>query len=402
MSIELLELIENFHHSELGVGMADDAFTKYDELTIEQLDLISSHINAWDTQLHERLARPIDRSQSTVNFSNDAGDEDVPASAMYKHPYNGLDSLHVDQIKRQLLLFPRIAIVRPDLQCYGDRTERIQAFKHFISPLLELKELLKDGVIELTPLSGFYSNEIEGGAGLVRKACESDPGIRLWLQAQTDIITDFSESARRRDPYFDAGIRILSALTYGYRMVATHPFVGALYERLLCNENTADRATTSFVRNLYSINIPGLTGLDWRDVRAIRQDEDCFRKWRAELKNLIAAVDPELEPMKYIDRFNSLAKARLEIIAHELNQELRKSSALTHALSCRTSFAIVAVAAAATLTTFGVSTNSDMWTELLKIVETAGVTAGLQFLWATKQSSGQKALRSHYAIFSSK
>lgn len=414
MSSQLLDLIENFLGSELSVGLSLEALPACDDLNQEQIKLLSSHIHDWDRRLHETLAEPEQdwdrRFHETLAepradsdpLSVDEVKESRPFSAMYTHPYNGLRPLQIDQVKRQLLFFPKVAIVRPDLRYSQELPAARSSVKEFVKSLLELEELLRDGTVEFIPMTGFYSNEIEGGAAIIRRACDEDAEIVRWLMTKSNLIKDFAVTARPGDPYFDAGIRIASALTYGYELVATHPFVGELYAQLVRGQTPPDRERTAIATNLERISLPGLSGLNWREVKAIRDDEESFRRWRADLQDVIATVDPALPPAEFIDRFNAIARARLGRAAIDVERELKESAALTRLRTGAVSFAIGAVAGISTIATFGVPVGATLWTAVLKAVETGGVSAALQFLWASKRSTGKKALRSHYSVFAPK
>jgi uncharacterized membrane protein YfbV (UPF0208 family) len=397
LNSDLLELVENFLRSELSISLSKDALTACGSLSNEQLSLLSSHVEEWDRALHKELAQSVESTSRPPSVS-------VPASArtfsaIYSHPYNGLRSTEIDQVKRQLLFFPKVAIIRPQLSYSTVLSQRRSSAMQFFQILLELRECLLDGLVELTPLSGFYSDEIEGGAGLIRRACIEDKGVAAWIRSKGDLVTDFSTCARRGDPFFDAGIRIASALTYGHELVATHPFVGELYAKLMQSEGGADSQITAVGTNLKRIALPGLSGLTWREIRSIRQDEPSFRRWCADLQDVIASVDQSLSPERFVERFNAIAKARLARAALELDHEVKKSATLTRAKTGIATFTIGAVAALATSVTFGVPVGTTLWATVLKSAETGGISAGLQFLWASKRSVGTRALRSHYSVF---
>lgn len=127
--------------------------------------------------------------------------------------------------------------------------------------------------------------------------------------------------------------------------MATHTFVGELYAQLMHGGRPSDRLTTAIGTNLEKISLPGLSGLDWSEVKAIRNDEGSFRRWRADLQDVIATVDPSLPPAEYIDRFNAIARARLGRAALDVERELKESAALTRLRTGAVSFAIGAVAA---------------------------------------------------------
>lgn len=143
----------------------------------------------------------------------------------------------VDHVKRQLLFFSRVSIVVPQLEAYlNTLTERQSNFAAYLRSFLELKPLVEDRSVVLVPRYGFYSNEIEGGAGLVRNACQEDSAILQWISAHKPMLNEFFSGARPNDPYFDAEIRICSALAYGHTLAATHPFVRHLYKMLLSDK----------------------------------------------------------------------------------------------------------------------------------------------------------------------
>jgi hypothetical protein len=174
--------------------------------------------------------------------------------------------------------------------------ERRSNFGAYLKSVLELKPLVEDGSVVLLPRRGFYSDEIEGGAALVRTACTEDPAIQEWIRDHQPMLTDFAYGARRGDPYFDAGIRICSAVAYGHTLAATHPFVGHLHRMLLSDKGRTDREKIAATRILDKIDLPGLSGLKWEDVLAVRRDEEGLRKWRADLAVAISSVDPNLSP----------------------------------------------------------------------------------------------------------
>jgi hypothetical protein len=394
-----IELLEKFLGSELSVGFEEDALQSLDSLTEDQLDLFYSHLSDVDRARHdEMVVRDIygDYAQDDEQLTA----IDRPYSAMFTHPYNGLETPSLDELKRQLLFFNRVAIVVPQAKSsYGDDIDvRRQNFSDLLRSYLDIKPLVEQGSIELLPMSGFYSNEIEGGAGIIRQACNEDAGVSKWINENGAALNEFSASGRRGDPFFDAGIRIASAVSYGHRLAATHPFVGGLYVKLFGEESqTPNLSHIETLRNLNSIYLPGLGGLDWSDVAAIRRNEDLLEEWRVNLDAAISSVDPYLPPDQFVERFNAEVPARLTQAARELDGRLNSSSLLARFRGGVSEIVVSAVAAFFTGNPLG--PIDKLWEGVRAVAEAEGAKQALRFFWATKERSSGDALKSHYAVF---
>ena len=288
-----IELIENFLAAECGAALDSEGLNAINSLSQGQLELFSDQMAAVDqARHHEMVVRDI-YSNALEDTPSDEGRQVRPYSAMFNHPYNGLETPSLNELKRQLLFFNRVAIVVPSMPHSSDLTGKRQALGELLRSYLELKPLVDQGSIELQPMYGFYSNEIEGGAGIVRRACDNVPEIVDWLYNVESELKDFAVSARQNDPFFDAGIRIASAVSYGHRLAATHPFVGLLYQKLFSDENSTPNLSEAVtLQNLQRIHLPGLDRLEWEDVVAIRKNEDCIQEWRTNLLAAISSVDP--------------------------------------------------------------------------------------------------------------
>lgn len=82
------------------------------------------------------------------------------------------------------------------------------------------------------------------------------------------MLDDFASGARKGDPFFDAGIRICSAIAYDHSFAATHPFVGHLHKMLLSDKGRVDRGRIAATQNIDKIDLPGLGfGLEGRPCR---------------------------------------------------------------------------------------------------------------------------------------
>ena len=401
MSIEYVSLIENFLNSELSVGFDEKALPACRSLTEEQLVYFASQLHAVDKALHAHMlqADPREANRAKKNEPRPpwAEDEDIcPVSAMFTHPYNGLVPVSVSHLKRQLLFFSRVAIVAPSLDSFGSLTERQDEFAAYLKSFIELKASVEDRSVVLLPRFGFYSNEIEGGAGLVRAACETDFATIQWIKAHTPLLDDFSPGAKRRDPYFDAGIRICSALAYGHTLAATHPFVGHLYKMLLSDKSRTDRGMIAATSNIDKIDLPNLSGLNWKDIVAVRRDEESLRRWRAQLAVATSSVDPNLPPDEFVSRFDSQVQAQLQLAALDLGVELKKSSPMERFMKGSSDLMIAAVAATARVALGG---PLAVWDAVREVLQQEGPKEAVRFIWESKECAAKRALRSHYAVF---
>jgi hypothetical protein len=403
MGIQYVGLIERFLASELRTDLSTDGLSACRELTADQLAFFSDQLSVLDREQHAEMVRA--EPQHVVLQPERASghvcveDGDIrPTSAMFTHPYNSLEPIAIEHVKRQLLFFSRVAIRIPELRYGRGIAEQKRNFVEFLEAFIELKPLIEDGSVVLLPRVGFYSNEIEGGAAVVRNACTDDPNVQQWITANREMLQDFALGARPGDPFFDAGIRICSAISYGHTLAATHPFVGNLYKMLLSDSKRIDRGRIAATQNIDKIDLPGLGGLNWNDVRAIRRDEDSLRKWRADLAVAISSVDPNLPPEAFVERFDSQVQAQLQRAALQLEGDLKGSSSMTRFKKGTTNLMISAVAAAAK---FAVCGPIAIWDAVLKIAKDDGPKEAIAFMWESREASAKKALRSHYAVFSS-
>jgi hypothetical protein len=403
VSIEYVSLIENFLNSELSVGFDENALPACRSLSAEQLAYFESQLHAVDEALHAHMVQ-VDPRNSGLTQKNEprspwAADEDIrPVSAMFTHPYNGLVPVSVDHLKRQLLFFSRVAIVVPSLDTYGKTlTEKRDKFAAYLRSFAELKALVEDRSVVLVPRYGFYSNEIEGGAALVRSACQEDSAILHWIGANRPLLDDFASGARPHDPYFDAGIRICSALVYGHTLAATHPFVGYLNKMLLSDKSRTDRETIAATRNIDKIDLPNLSGLDWKDIVAVRRDEESLHRWRADLAVATSSVDPNLPPDEFISRFDSQVQAQLQRAALDLGAELKKSSPMKRFRKGTSDLMIAAVAATARVALGG--GPMAIWDAIREVAQKEGAKEAVRFIWESREGAAKRALRSHYAVF---
>lgn len=402
MSIEYVSLIENFLTSELGVAFDEKALPACRGLSAEQLDFFSRQLSDVDSAQHTRMVQvqpgeAVLKPDGAVRQPWAADDDIRPVSAMFTHPYNSLAPIAIDHVKRQLLFFSRVAIAAPELGYGRTLTERRKAFAAYLQSFLELKPLVEDRSVVLLPRRGFYSNEIEGGAALVRNACTEDAGVIRWIEAHRPVMTDFASGARPYDPYFDAGIRICSALAYGHTLAATHPFVGYLHKILLSDKGRAEREKFAATRNLDKIDLPGLSGLKWADVVAVRRDEESLRRWRADLAVAISSVDPNLPPEEFVDRFDAQVQAQLQRAALELDADLKKSSPMGRFKRGGTDLVISAIAATARVALGG---PLAIWDAIREVARNEGAKEAVRFFWESREAAGKRALRSHYAVFS--
>lgn len=403
MSTRYVELIEEFLESELAVGFDEDVFSACGNLSIDQLKFFSHQLHEVDSAQHQEMLqtepRGIVSKRESTPRKGWTFDEDIrPVSAMFTHPYNNLTPIAIEHLKRQLLFFSRVAIVSPELPYERDAAEMQRNFVEFLRVFIELKPLIEDRSVVLLPRAGFYSNEIEGGAALVRTACTDDPAILEWISSHRSVIDDFAVSARRGDPYFDAGIRICSAIAYGHTLAATHPFVGHLNKILLSDQTRVNRERIAATQNIDKIDLPGLGGLNWKDVVAVRRNEDSLRKWRAELAAAISSVDPNLAPSEFVDRFDSQVQAQLNRSALELDKDVKQSSAMSRFKRGATGLAISAIAATATVALGG---PMAIWGAITEVAKKDGAKEALRFFWESREASAKRALRSHYAVFTS-
>jgi hypothetical protein len=402
VSIEYVNVIENFLNSELSVGFDEGALLACKSLSEEQLAFFANQLSAVDQALHARMVQ-VEPRETILGSTSEArpawsADEDIrPVSAMFRHPYNGLVPVALDHVKRQLLFFSRVAIVVPQLKMYGDTlTERQLKFVAYLRSVLELKPLVEDRSVVLLPHSGFYSDEIEGGAGLVRRACEEDAAISQWIIAHQAMLNDFAPGVPPSNSYFDAGIRICSALAYGHTLAATHPFVGHLHKVLLSDRGRTDRELIEATRNIDKIDLPNLSGLNWQDVVAVRRDEESLQKWRADLALAISSVDPTLPPDEFVSRFDSQVQKYLQRAALELGAKLNESSSTRRFNRGATDLIISAVAATARVALGG---PMAIWDVVREVAQREGAKEALRFIWESRQSAARRALRSHYAVF---
>lgn len=403
MSVEYVGLIERFLASELGVDFEGSSLDACNQLSEEQVDFFNSQLSAVDSDLHDKMVqvepqRVLAISEGATKQSWITDDDIRPMSAMFTHPYNRLTPISISHLKRQLLFFSRVAIIVPELPyAHGAMTKR-ENLVTFLKTFLTLKPLIQNRSVVLLPRRGFYSNEIEGGAALVRIACEGDPAIPTWISSHRQLLDDFAKGARRGDPFFDAGIRICSALAYGHTLAATHPFVGHLHKMLLSDRPRVDRAQIMAIQNIDKIDLPGLGGLTWNDVVAVRRDEDSLERWRADLAAAISNVDPNLPSEEFVERFDSQVQAQLRRSALELGEKLNESAPMARFRKGATELAISAIAATAKVALGG---PLAIWDAIRDVARNEGAKEALKFMWESREAAAKKALRGHYAVFSS-
>jgi len=286
----------------------------------------------------------------------------------------------------------------PELGYGRNLEEKRRNFISFLKAFIELRPLIQDRSVVLLPRMGFYSNEIEGGAALIRNACTEDPTILQWIHSHGPMLDDFAVDARIGDPYFDAGIRICSAIAYGHSLAATHPFVGYLHKMLLSDKGRVDRARIAATQNIDKIDLPGLAGLNWKDVVAVRRDEDSLRKWRSDLAVAISSVDPNLPSEEFVERFDSQVQAQLERAALELEGDLKRSSPMAQFKKGGTNLIISGIAATAKIALGG---PIAAWAALMDVARSEGPKEAVRFMLESREAAAKKALRSYYAVFSS-
>jgi len=404
MSTAYVELVERFLVSELSIDLGPDAITACSNLSEDQLSFISQQLHAVDAEQHAAMVqgRPASllfHPEERAKCTHWEADEDIrPTSAMFTHPYIKLRPLDLEHLKRQLLLFSRVAIHAPFFQVGSSLAESRRGFSVFLRALIDLRSLIEDRSVVLLPRNGFYSNEIEGGAALVRRACEEDSTIGQWVSSHKVLLEDFTTDARPGDPFFDAGLRICSAITYGHTLAATHPFVGQLYKLLLGDSRRLDRGKIAVTQNVDMIEMPSLGGLSWGDVVAVRRDEDCLRRWRADLAMAISSVDPDLPAEVFVERFDSQVQAQLQRAAIDLERDLKQSSSMFRFRKGAASLIISAVAATARVALGG---PVAVWDEVCKVAQSDGAKEAVRFIWESRESAARRALRTHYAVFSS-
>jgi hypothetical protein len=404
MSKAYLEVIENFLSSELSVGFDATALGAVAELTEDQFQMFSEHWHGVDQVQHELMtqARPFQSDATEIELptgmrQKEDAKEVTPTSALFAHPYNSLLSLDLDLVKRQALLFSRVAVIAPRLG-FGREPATLRAeFAKHLQSMLDLKPIVEDGTVELIPVAGFYSDEIEGGAGIVRAACKDDPAIQRWIASQKDQLDDFSRTARPGDPFFDAGIRICAALNYGHTLAATHPFVGGLYKQLLTDTPRQDRSLIAATNLLRRIELPGFANLAWKDIKSLRDNEECLAIWRADLQVAITSVDPDLPPDKFVERFDSQVQAQLRRAALDLDKSLKRSTAAGRFKKGTSSLILSAVATAARLVA---APHTILWPEIASVFRKDGPREALRLIWERRDLTGKRALRNHYAVFS--
>ena len=393
-----IELIENFLESECSTDFSQGAFQAVPSLTDEQISLFYSQLNDVDRAQHEVM---VSRAPTKEDEENKSQSPQLgrPYSAMFTHPYNGLETPSLDELKRQLLFFNKVAVVVPEAKTFGkDIAQKRQDFEKLLNSYFKLLPLVKQGSIELLPMSGFYSNEIEGGAGIIRLACEDDEVVSSWINANKSYADDFAIGARSGDPYFDAGIRIASAVSYGHQLAATHPFVGGLYCKLLGeNTQTPDLSQVELLRNMDKIHLPGLSGLDWEDIVSIRNNEDALEEWRVNLNAAVTSVDPYLPPDQFVERFNAQVPAQLAQAARQLDGKLGKNTSMARFKKGFSEVFISGVAAVVTGNPLG--PIEKLWEGVRTVLEAEGAKQALHFFWASRERNSGNALKSHYAVF---
>ncbi|MGA7766530.1 MAG: hypothetical protein WCA27_09950 [Candidatus Sulfotelmatobacter sp.] len=200
LSIEYVSLIENFLTSELSVGFDEKALPACSNLSAEQLNFFSRQLTEVDTAQHTRMVQ-VKPGEAILKPDGAplhpwAADDDIrPVSAMFTHPYNSLAPIAIDHVKRQLLFFSRVAIVVPELRYGRTLADKRSNFAAYLKSVVELRPLVEDRSVVLLPHRGFYSNEIEGGAALVRNACNEDAAIVQWIDAHRPMLNDFASGA---------------------------------------------------------------------------------------------------------------------------------------------------------------------------------------------------------------
>ena len=126
--------------------------------------------------------------------------------------------------------------------------------------------------------------------------------------------------------------------------------------------------------------------------------EDSLQKWRADLAVAMSSVDPNLSPEEFIERFDSQVQAQLQRAALELDGNLKQSSSMARFKSGATNLVISAIAATAKITLGG---PLAIWGAVKDVAQSDGAKEAVRFIWESREASAKKALRSHYAVFSS-
>lgn len=397
-----IEFIVNFFDSELGIDFDEEAVRATASLSSDQIELFMSQLSIVDRTRYDSLVIEDIHTQTGGSSIGDVGKKELanrPYSAMFTHPYNGLKPQNIDELKRQILFFNRAAVIVPEVPHTNIVHEKRFGLSRLLRSYLDLKPFVEQGSVTLLPICGFYSNEIEGGAAIIREACESDVSLKKWIACNKQLLTDFESTARRGDPFFDAGIRIASALTYGHRLAATHPFVGRLFDQLFSEHS--DRSNLSEVellRNINHIALPGLGAFDWEDIASIRENDESLAQWREDFGAALASVDPHVSPQQFVDRFNTQVPAMLSQSARALEGKLAKSAPMERFQRGASEITISAVAAAAVLYA-QTDSSLSLWEGVLAIAKAEGAKQGIRYLWESRERKSQNALRSHYAIF---
>jgi len=142
-----LDLVENFLSTELGVGFESSAMESVERLTRDQIQFFHQQWGEVDRGRHEvmALAQPF-RSDSKENCADSANNisrqasDPAPTSALFTHPYNGLVDLDIELVKKQALLFSRVAVIAPSP---GHRTNLGEARAEFASYFPDTAEVTR-------------------------------------------------------------------------------------------------------------------------------------------------------------------------------------------------------------------------------------------------------------------
>ncbi len=169
--------------------------------------------------------------------------------------------------------------------------------------------------------------------------------------------------------------------------------------RLLGDAPRVDKSRIAATKLLKRIDLPGFANLGWADIKALRDNEECLARWRADLQVAISSVDPDLPPDTFVERFDSQVQAQLARAALDVNRELAGSSSIARLKKGGSSLALSAVAATVRVALAG---PAIIWAEVVNAFQKDGPKEAIRMMWESKGQSGKRALHSHYAVFSSR
>jgi hypothetical protein len=145
------------------------------------------------------------------------------------------------------------------------------------------------------------------------------------------------------------------------------------------------------LRELARLSVPRLDGLTWRDLVAIRQNDDAFAEWRTHLGHGLDRIREERAAGRFADA-RRLLQDELAPARARLSESARRSSSLSRAASGAVSFVLGALGGAV-----GAASQPAPVTALASLG--AGLGAGSATIATSRDAINYTALNRHYVLF---